>query len=313
MNLSHGDEPVRHFDMVFLGHYTKDTIITPTGTQVVDGGACFHGSAAAAALGLKVAVISRLAAEDEARITSLLRPGITLKAVPTVCSTCLELRYPSGNPDERTLSVTSRAAPFEVEDIEDMAAPIWSIGASIRDEVPLDILNAIKKRKAQIGLDAQGFVRVLRNGNIVYDPVWSEKEAILSLTDVFKADIVEAELLVGTRDLRKAARELAAAGPRELVLTHGDGVLVFAAGEFFEMPFTAGSLLGRSGRGDTCLAAYLSARMTMAPAEATLWAAALTSLKMEAPGPFRGTKEEVLQVIKERYRRHGGETFQLSC
>jgi hypothetical protein len=32
-----------------------------------------------------------------------------------------------------------------------------------------------------------------------------------------------------------------------------------------------------------------------------LWAAALTSLKMETPGPFRGTVADVEEVIRTRY------------
>jgi len=305
-------QSIAPFDIAFLGQYTKDRIISPAGMHVVDGGACFHGSAAAAALDLRVAVVTRLAAEDAARLAALLRPGIYLKAIAAAQSTCLELRYPSGNPDERILSVSSVAEPFEPGDIEDIEALVWSIGASIRGEVGLDILKALKRRGARIGLDAQGFVRVVRNSTLIHEAAWPEKEEVLALTDVLKADIVEAELLTGTKDLRRAARELAAFGPQELVLTHGDGVLVYAEGRYFEAPFKAKNLAGRSGRGDTCLASYLSARMIMEPSEATIWAAALTSLKMEAPGPFSGTKEDVLRAIETHYRAHGGDTFRLS-
>lgn len=300
------------FDIAFLGQYTRDRIVSPAGTRVVDGGACVHGAAAAAVLGLRVAVVTRLAPEDEERLAPLLKPGIYLKAIPTAQSTCLELRYPSGNPDERILSVSSVAAPFEPGDIEDIEAMVWSIGASIRGEVGLDILASLKRRGARIGLDAQGFVRIVRSGTLVHDAAWKEKEAVFALTDVFKADIVEAELLTGMKDLRMAARELAGFGLQELVLTHGNGVLVYAGGRYFEAPFTAESQMGRSGRGDTCLAAYLSARQIMEPSEATLWAAALTSLKMEVPGPFGGTKEDVMRAIETRYRALGGEIFQLS-
>jgi len=298
-------QPSEHqFDIAFLGQYTKDTIIAKSETRIVDGGAYFYGSAAAAALGLKVAAITRLAASDFASFRFLLERGVTVKAIPTEKSTCLQLLYPSDNPDERVLSVTSVAEPFEPADVASIIAPVWSIGASIRGEVSLDVLKAIKAKGARIGLDAQGFVRVVRDGMLAYDREWPEKAEVLSLVDVFKADVVEAEILTGTRDLRQAARELAGFGVAELVLTHADGVVVYAGGSFHEAPFKPKSLVGRSGRGDTCLASYLAVRITMPPDEATFWSAALTSLKMEALGPFAGTQADIEAALHERYGLH---------
>jgi len=39
------------YDIVFLGHYTKDTIVSASGTRVVDGGAVFYGANVAARMG----------------------------------------------------------------------------------------------------------------------------------------------------------------------------------------------------------------------------------------------------------------------
>jgi len=224
-----------------------------------------------------------------------------VRAIPSEHSTCLKLEYPTDNPDDRTLSVTTVASPFEPGDVAGITAGVWSVGASIRGEVSLGVLKAIKATGARIGLDAQGYVRVIRNGTLDYDREWPEKAAVLGLVDVFKADMVEAEILTGFSDLRKAAGVLLEFGDMELVLTHGAGVVVWALGAFHEAPFTPKSLVGRSGRGDTCLASYLAARISMEPKEATRWAAALTSLKMEAVGPFSGTRTDVEKALKERY------------
>jgi sugar/nucleoside kinase (ribokinase family) len=70
-------------------------------------------------------------------------------------------------------------------------------------------------------------------------------------------------------------------------------VLVYADGLFHEAPFVPQEVRGRSGRGDTCTSAYLSRRLTAPPAEAVRWAAAVTSLKLEAEGPFRRELAEV--------------------
>ena len=70
-------------------------------------------------------------------------------------------------------------------------------------------------------------------------------------------------------------------------------MLVYHDGVFDEAPFVPEEVRGRSGRGDTCTSAYLSRRLTAPPAEAVRWAAAVTSLKLEAEGPFRREMAEV--------------------
>jgi sugar/nucleoside kinase (ribokinase family) len=113
--------------------------------------------------------------------------------------------------------------------------------------------------------------------------------------DVLKTDGVEAEILTGETDIKEAAKILAAFGPQEIIVTHRDGVLVHADGRFYEAPFFPKEVRGRTGRGDTCTAAYLGKRLTAPPA------AALTSLKMEQGGPFSRELGEVEALIRERY------------
>ena len=107
-----------------------------------------------------------------------------------------------------------------------------------------------------------------------------------------KVDRAEAEHLTGETDLQPAARKLSEYGPKEIVLTQSSGPLVYAGGEFYTAPFTPRSLAGRTGRGDTCFSAYLGRRLTAGPEEATRWAAAVTTLKQEKPGPWQGPVEE---------------------
>jgi sugar/nucleoside kinase (ribokinase family) len=104
-----------------------------------------------------------------------------------------------------------------------------------------------------------------------------------------KADRAEAELLTGLADMAAAARCLADYGPREVVVTESSGVTVFADGSIYQAPFTSRSLAGRTGRGDTCFATYLGRRLSASSEEATRLAAAVTTLKQEQPGPWRGS------------------------
>ena len=287
-------------DIAFVGNYTKDTIVSAAGTRVVDGGAFNYGAHVAAKMGLSAAAITRLAGEDWRVVEALERLGVEVLAEATPRSTCLRLEYPSANVDERVIHVTSTAGTFAPEQVADVQARGFVVGASYRGEVGLDVIEALAAKGALVAVDVQGFVRVMRDGTLVGE-AWPEKETVLTHVDVLKTDAVEAEALTGQRDIRLAAAMLAEVGAGEIVLTHRDGLLVYAEKVFHETSFYPKEVIGRSGRGDTCLSAYVCGRLSAAPAEATVWAAAVTSLKMEAEGPFRREIEEVEELIRRRY------------
>jgi sugar/nucleoside kinase (ribokinase family) len=289
------------YDIAFLGHYTKDTIVSAEGLRVVDGGAFNYGSHAAVRMGLKVAAITRLAQEDVKVADELKALGVAVFAKVTPNSTCLRLEYPTSNVDDRILYVTSSAGFFTIAEVKDIASRAFVVGASVRGEVPLSVIEELRKKDAVIAIDLQGFVRVVHDGRMVFQD-WPEKEKILSQVDTVKTDAVEAELLTGQKDMRVAARRIAELGPKEVVLTHRDGVLVYDGNRFHEARFHPETLTGRSGRGDTCIASYMARRLSAPPHEAVIWAAALTSLKMDAEGPFRRDIREVEALIRKKYR-----------
>jgi sugar/nucleoside kinase (ribokinase family) len=141
-------------------------------------------------------------------------------------------------------------------------------------------------------LDVQGFVRVREDGHLIFRQ-WPEMAEGLAYVTYLKVDRAEAEFLTGQTDLRAAACQLAAYSPREVVVTQSTGVTVYADGQIYEAPFTPRSLTGRTGRGDTCFATYVGKRLTASPEEACHFAAAITTLKQEQPGPWRGTLTDV--------------------
>jgi len=49
------------------------------------------------------------------------------------------------------------------------------------------------------------------------------------------------------------------------------------------------------GRGDTCMGAYLARRLDHSVEDSLRFAAALTSIKLESSGPFRGSLDDVIQ------------------
>ena len=174
------------------------------------------------------------------------------------------------------------------------------IGSSLRGEVGFDVIEALEAKKVLLAVDMQGYVRVLRGNELKYEP-WDEMQSTLSHVNIVKSDAVEAEFLTGESDIFKAAKFFANLGPKEIVLTHRDGLLIYAEGEFHEMAFYPSRLDGRSGRGDTCIGTYVAMRLTKSPLESGIWAAAVTSLKMENLGPFNRSINEVEALIHEKY------------
>jgi len=288
------------YDVVCIGNYTKDTIISSAGTTYVDGGAVNYSAHAAARLGTKVVVVTHLAREDERVVEKFKRAGIDCLPTYTSQSTCMRLEYPTTNPDFRNLSVTGLADSITAKEIENLQARSAIIGSSLRGEVGLDVVQALRRKGFLVAADVQGYARVLRERELAYEP-WNEMTETLSYLDVVKADAVEAEYLTGESDIYKAAKAFSAMGPAEIVLTHKNGVLVYVEGKFYDRFFYSQNMSGRSGRGDTCIGAYVSKRLTKSPAQASIWAAAVTSLKMENQGPFNRTLAEVEALIESKY------------
>lgn len=69
--------------------------------------------------------------------------------------------------------------------------------------------------------------------------------------------------------------------------------------------FSNQSVVGRTGRDGTALAAHLAYRLAHEVTESLRFAAALVSLKMESPGPFGGTLADVLARMQAA---HAGKT-----
>jgi sugar/nucleoside kinase (ribokinase family) len=293
-------ETKKIYDLLCIGNYTKDTIISPSGTRYVDGGAINYAAHAANKLGLSVAVVTRLAHEDKRVIDKFNGNGIDCFPTYTPASTTMKLEYPTNDPDFRTLSVASTAGSITPMDVENIATRAAVIGSSLRGEVGLDVIRFLRTKNVFLAADMQGFVRVLRGQSLVYE-AWEEMKETVANLDVLKSDVVEAEFLTGEKDIFKAAKIFSQLGAKEIVLTHKDGLLLYTGGEFHSIGFYPQNLDGRSGRGDTCIGAYMAMRLSMDPYKAGIWAAAVTSLKMERLGPFDRSISEIEELLRVKY------------
>ena len=282
-------------DIAVIGHFAKDKIIFRGKERVSSGGSVYYGAMALRRMGLKVAVITRLKQDDFGLLDELKDEGILVFAQPAEQTSGIENTYLTDDMDRRLCKPLGFAGPFRIEDLPDVQPGTFLVGPITAGEVDIPLLRTLSS-KGTLALDAQGFVRVREGEDLVFRD-WPQKQEGLALVDVLKVDTAEAEVLTGQTDVRQAMRELADYGPREIVLTRPQGVLVYAGEEYHQAPFNPREVRGRTGRGDTCFAAYLGRRLTADPDKACRFAAAMTSLKLEQPGPFRGSIEDVERTM----------------
>ena len=85
-----------------------------------------------------------------------------------------------------------------------------------------------------------------------------------------------------------------------MVISHSSEVIAYVGTRIYRAPFNPSNLSGRTGRGDTVFIAYQTWRLTHGIQDSVDYAAALCSIKMEKPGPFQGTVDDVRARIKSR-------------
>jgi len=275
-----------------LGHISQDVLIDHQNVrQDIVGGAVVYSSFAAGSAGKRVKIITKLADKDLHILKNLQHPLVDWDVLPSKQSTSIKNIYFTADKERREVILLSQADPFVLEEVQ-AEASIYHLAGLFGGEIPDSLVLPLAKR-GKVALDAQGVLRCLdEQKNLVFRD-WGRKQELLPYITYFKTDAAEAKILTGLDDREKAARLLYSWGAQEVMLTHNTEVMVCHQGNIHTAPFTNSNNSGRTGRGDTAFAAYLAWRQDHDAAESTRFAAALCSLKMEKPGVFRGTLDEV--------------------
>ncbi len=285
-------------DIMMIGHFAKDRLIVDGNSVKASGGAVYYGSIALSRMDVNVAVVTRLHPDDFPLLDELRQEKVQVFAIPALETSGIDNIYESADMEGRICKSVGFAGPFQEKDIPNISARVYVAAGIIAGEIDLPLLKSLAQR-GPVAIDVQGFVRVRNNGELVFRQ-WDDMEEGLSHVSYLKVDRAEAELLTGQTDLEEAARQLAEYGPKEIVITHSDGVTVFAEGNIYQAPFTPRSLDGRTGRGDTCFSTYLGKRLSASPEEACRFAAAVTTLKQEEPGPWNGNLANVEAILSSQ-------------
>ncbi len=290
------------YDIVMIGHISQDIMIDHLEKRMdLVGGAVVYSSFSAAATGAKVKVVTKLSEADTHILEPLKRENIKWEVCPSKASTSIKNIYYTADKERRDVFLISQADPFTLEEVLGDETRIFHLAGLFGGEVPDTLIKPLSE-KAEVAMDAQGVLRCLdEEGNLAFRD-WERKKELLPYIKYFKTDAAEAEILTGLSNREEAARLLNKWGSDEVMLTHNTEVMVCSQGEIYTAPYTHKTNEGRTGRGDTTFAAYLAWRKEHSAKEATAYAAALCSMKMEVPGPFKGSVADVLKRMEEDAR-----------
>ncbi len=281
------------YDIVIIGHVCRDILNFKGQSSTRTGGAAYFSSFAAKRSNARLLVITKMAEAEYPLLNEMKAAGIEILALPSPATTVCESIFTSNDLDKRTVKLVARASPFKLEDIYGKKAKIYSLAGLFRGEIPVVLIESLSQR-GQVGMDLQGVLRCSENGLLSYQD-WKQKGKYLPYITYLKADSLEAEVSTGATDRIEAAKILHDLGAKEVMITHSSEVILYNGERLFSAPFTTKNLRGRSGRGDTCFAAYMAWRLSHGVEESLNYAAALTSIKMESPGPFSGTHADVIK------------------
>ncbi len=288
---------MKQYDIVMIGHVSKDIMVYGGKEERLLGGAVVYSSAAAARSGAKVLVITKAAQEDLPLLEVMRHPNVEIFTIPSPSSTSIRNEYFSEDRERRKVTLLSQADPFTLDEIPPFQTSVLHLAGLFYGEIPVSLIPALACRY-KVAVDAQGLLRRNTGGTLAFQDLENKAEILPHIT-YLKTDAAEAEVLTGKKDREEAARILATYGPEEVMVTHNTEVIVLKEGKFYRAPFTPRNLSGRTGRGDTCFASYLYWRLHHPIQEAVSYAAALTSIKMEKPGIFTGTVEDVQTRMRE--------------
>ena len=292
-------------DICCVGHITLDKVVTTKSVVHMAGGTSFYFSNAIRNMDLTYTLVTALADKEMYIVSDLRSSGIEVLVLPSAHTVYFENIY-TKDQDHRVQKVSQKADPFTVEQLLPVQAKIFHLGPLLADDIPVELIRTLSQR-GKVSLDVQGYLRKVRNTDVC--PIdWPAKKEALKYVEILKANESEMLVLTGNKDVRESARILFDWGVKEVIITLGSkGSVIYKGGVFYEIPayIPNTSVVDATGCGDTYMAGYLYQRIREAGIQrAGEFAAGMASLKIESSGPFTGTEDDVLELLRSRKKRY---------
>lgn len=291
----------KKYDVLVIGPVSLDHNIDYQGNARREvGGAVVASGFAAARSGNRTAVFTKLNPADADVEERFRGSGADIYWKPSAATCAIRNQYFTADKEKRACTSIGVCDPFRFEELPDVEAGIYHFAGLVCGDFDGSLFAAAAKR-GKVAVDVQCLLRHVEADRTMAFHDWAEKREYLPCIDYLKTDAAEAEILTGLTDRAEAAKLLHSWGAKEVLITHNTEVLAYDGSNVHTCPIKARNLSGRTGRGDTAFAGYITERRRADAAEALLYCTALVSLKMETPGPFRGTRRDVEEYLGKFY------------
>ena len=299
------------FDIVTVGHFAIDTIDSPKMTQVTTsvGGPPTYVSVAAARLGAKVAVISKVGSDfPEEYLDWLQKNNVNLSGLKQVrdrATTRFTLKYQTTW--KRKLQLKARAPAITASDApSSLKAQVVHL-APIAGELQTEVVRKLRKSATLVSLDPQGFIRSFTKHGSVRHKRWIDP-SVLELADVYKSSIHEIRMVTRTASLTQAATRIQDYGVRIVIVTQGMRGSVLLFDEVFQKvpACKPQALVDPTGAGDAYIGAFLAEYLkNKDPFWCACVGSAMASFVVEKIGPDGfGDRENTYTRAREIYEKH---------
>lgn len=289
------------FDVMVIGPLSLDQNIDYMGKERRElGGAVVASGFAAANSGSKTAIFTK-ANPDTADIEERFR-GLDAEIFwhPSTATCSIRNQYFTADKEKRACTSLGVCDPFRFDELPEVETSVYHFAGLVYSDFDGELFAEAAKH-GKVAVDVQCMLRHVEPDKSMGMHDWADKRKYLPVIDYLKTDAAEAEILTGLSDRAEAAKMLCSWGAKEVMVTHNTEILICSGNEIYTSPIKARSLVGRTGRGDTAFAGYLAERRNGDIRQALYYCSALVSLKMEAPGPFRGTRKNVLEYLERFY------------
>lgn len=289
------------YDVLVIGPVSLDHNIDYLGNERKElGGAVVASGFAAAKSGNRTALFTKLNPADADVEARFAESGADLYWKVSAATCSIRNQYFTADKEKRLCTSMGVCDPFRFEEFAHIQAGIYHFAGLVYGDFD-GKLFADASRCGKVAVDVQCLLRHVEPDKTMAFHDWAEKLEYLPYIDYLKTDAAEAEILTGLTDRAEAAKLLYSWGAKEVLITHNTEVLAYDGKEIYTCPIKARNLSGRTGRGDTTFAGYITERQRAGVAEALQYCTALVSLKMETPGPFMGTRQDVEEYIRTFY------------
>jgi sugar/nucleoside kinase (ribokinase family) len=241
-------------ELLVVGSVALDSVATPFGRvrEVLGGSATYFSYSAS--FFTRARLVAAVGEDFPKEHTRLLEErGVDLAGLSVVAGRTFRWsgEYGYDLNDARTLDTQLNVfAEFRPKLATDARSVPFLFLANIDPELQLEVLRQMSRRPRLVALDTMNFW------------IQGKREALIRVlreVDVVTINDAEARQLAGEPNLVKAARAIAALGPRTVVVKRGEyGALLLGDGGFFIVPaYPLESVFDPTGAGDTFAGGFM--------------------------------------------------------